>query len=494
MTEESASIVSENKSNIDLWHQRLGHLIFQQLRVLVDQELACGIKLPESAKLSFCEGCVEGKMQRKPFKSLTYHQSRRKLGLVHSDVCGPLQVESVGGSRYFVMFVDDFTRFISIYFIKSKAEVFEKFKLFEVMMSSECDANIAKLRTDNGGEYMSKDFQSYLTSKGIEHQLTVPHSPQQNGVAERLNRTIVESARSMLSHSKLPNKLWAEAVATAVYIRNRVTNSANEDHFTPFEKWYGHKPDVSHLRVFGCAAYCHIPSAERRKLDKKARRMCFVGYSKNPRGYRLMDSSTEKVITRRDVSFNEFDFRFSSRNSDASWSSSEMSFDYEEESAEVEPVPETESLSAPRRSQRTVRPPDYYGFPAAVNVEGIDSSTTRTHCAYTVHEIVEPENFDEASKSLQAEEWKHATDLEYHSLIENHTWDLVKLPEGKSVIGCKWVYKVKYDGEGKIDRFKSRLVAKGYSQRYGIDFVETFAPVVRHSSVQTLLAYAVQNI
>ena len=121
-------------------------------------------------------------------------------------------------------------------------------------VSNECDEHIAKLRTDNGGEYVSKEFENYLASKRIEHQLTTPYSLQQKGVAERLNRTIVESARSMLSHSKLPNKLWAEAVATAVYVRNRVTTSANEEQLTPFEKWYGHKPDISHVRVFGCAA------------------------------------------------------------------------------------------------------------------------------------------------------------------------------------------------------------------------------------------------
>ena len=132
IAEESAPVVSEDVSSIDLWHQRLGHLNSQHLRVLVDRQLACGIKLPGATKLSFCEGCVEGKMQRKPFKSLTYEQSKRKLNLIHSDVCGPFQVESVGGSRYFVTFIDDFTKFISVHFIKSKAEVLEKFKLFEV--------------------------------------------------------------------------------------------------------------------------------------------------------------------------------------------------------------------------------------------------------------------------------------------------------------------------------------------------------------------------
>ena len=373
---ESASMVSEDLPEVDLWHQRLGHLNRQQLNTLVDRDLASGIKLSTTSKLSFCEGCVEGKMQRKPFKPLTHKQSKRKLELVHSDVCGPLQTESIGGSRYFVTFIDDYSRCVSVYFIKHKTEVFEKFKLFEAMVTKESGEPIMKLRTDNGGEYMSKDFQAYLTSKGIEHQLTIPHSPQQNGVAERLNRTLMESARAMLSHSNLPNKFWAEAVATAAYLRNRTTTSANEEQLTPFEKWYGHKPNISHLRVFGCAAYSHVPNTERRKLDKKAQRMCFIGYSKNRKGYRLIDLSTDKVVTKRDVVFNETDFRFFKPTSDESGSiSPELLNESEDETSEGEPQPE----EPPRRSQRAVRRPDFYGYS-----ECADTATLVEHCAYSI--------------------------------------------------------------------------------------------------------------
>ena len=192
-------------------------------------------------------------------------------------------------------------------------EVFEKFKLFDTMVTKECGEPIMKLRTDNAGEYMSTDFQAYLALKGIEHHPTIPYSPQQNGVAERVNRTLVESARAMLSHSNLPNKLWAEAIAMAAYLRNCSTTSANEEQRTLFEKWYGHKPKISHLRVFGCTAYSLIPNTERRKPDKKAQQMCFISYSKNPKGYGLIDLNTNKVVTRRDVVFNKTDFHFSKR-------------------------------------------------------------------------------------------------------------------------------------------------------------------------------------
>ena len=361
------------------------------------------------------------------------------------------------------------------------------------MVTKECGEPIMKLRTDNGGEYMSKDFQAYLTLNGIEHQLTIPHSPQQNGVAERLNRTLMESARAMLSHANLPNKFWAEAVATAAYLRNRTTTSANEEQLTPFEKWYGHKPNISHLRVFGCAAYSHVPSTERRKLDKKAQRMCFIGYSKNPKGYRLIDLSTDKVVTRRDVVFNETDFRFFERANDESVSiSPELLNESKDETIESEPQPD----EPPRRSQRAVRCPDYYGYSESADTpttECADTATLVEHCAYSVQEIPEPETFDEALSSPHAKEWKLATDSEYQSLIDNDTWDLVELPEGRTAVGCKWVFKVKYNGEGKVERFKSRLVAKGYSQRQGLDFEETFSPVVRFSSIRTLLALAIQK-
>ena len=157
---------------------------------------------------------------------------------------------------------------------------------------------------------------------------------------------------------------------------------------------------------------------------------------------------------------------------------------------------EHQSEVGPRRSQRAVRRPDYYGYSEPTDTattECADTATLVKHCAYSVQEISEPETIDEALSSPHAKEWKLATDSEYQSLIENDTWDLVELPEGRTAIGCKWVFKVKHNGKGKVVRFKSRLVAKGYSQRHGIDFDETFSPVVRFSSVRTLLALAIQK-
>lgn len=160
-------------------------------------------------------------------------------------------------------FIDDYSRCCAVYFMKHKSEAFSKFKEFEAEVEKESTEKICKLRTDNGGEYLSQEFEAYLKSRGIKHELTVPYSPEQNGVAERMNRTLVESARAMIAHAGLPNSYWAEAIATAAYIRNRMPTTAIKENVTPYEKWYGRKPIVTHLKVFGCVAYAHIPDMKR---------------------------------------------------------------------------------------------------------------------------------------------------------------------------------------------------------------------------------------
>ena len=161
--------------------------------------------------------------------------------------------------------------------MKQKLEVLEKFKEFEVAATNEAGRSIGILRTDNGGENLSTEFQDYLKAKGIKHELTVPYSPQQNGVAERMNRTLVESVRSMIAQARLPKMYWAGAISTAVYVRNRMSATAIKGNTTPYERWYERKPNVSHFRVFGCTAFAHVPDSKRQKLDKKAERLRFVG-------------------------------------------------------------------------------------------------------------------------------------------------------------------------------------------------------------------------
>ena len=294
----SPGYASVAQSRCDLWHQRLGHVHESRLKKCVQNEFVRGIDIEKITELSFCEGCLAGKMCRKPFPTVGEIRSTHKLQLVHSDVCGPMQTQSIGGAKYFLTFIDDYTRCCAVYFMKHKSEVLDKFKEFEVTTSNDAGRAIGTLRTDNGGEYLSSAFQNYLKEKGIRHELTVPHSPQQNGVSERMNRTLVESARSMISHAGLSNIFWAEAISAAAYVRNRLPTAALKERETPYERWYGRKPDVSHFRVFGCMAYAHVPDCERRKLDTKSKKMRFVGYSLTSKGYRLIDETNQKLYVR----------------------------------------------------------------------------------------------------------------------------------------------------------------------------------------------------
>jgi len=175
-----------------------------------------------------------------------------------------------------------------VYPLKHKSEVFDRFLEWKAMVEKASWHDLKILRTDNGGEFTSTKFEEYLKSEGIRHEYTIPKTPEKNGVAERLNRTLVETVRSMLIDSKLPHKFWAEALSTATYLRNQSPTKVIEG-MTPYEAWTKEKPQAKHLRVFGCDAYSHVPKDERQKLDSKARKCIFLGYGKKTKGYRLCE-------------------------------------------------------------------------------------------------------------------------------------------------------------------------------------------------------------
>ena len=211
---EKLSAVNNTK-DLTLWHQRLGHVNERRLKDAVRKHLIVGVESVDG-DLPFCEACVQGKQTRKPFKGSADVHAKQLLQLIHSDVCGPTSVASMGGSRYFVTFTDDYSRWCKVYFLKNKSEVFEKFKEFEAEVTNQTGQKIKAFRSDNGGEYTSADFKMYLKGKGIRHELTTPYTPQQNGLAERLNRTLQEMALSQLVHAGLPKSFWADSVATPV--------------------------------------------------------------------------------------------------------------------------------------------------------------------------------------------------------------------------------------------------------------------------------------
>ena len=287
-----------------IWHRRLGHLGSQALEALLKNKMVLGLKYDRKSNSSFCKSCVPGKSHRLPFEQSAEKRAEQPLDLVHSDVCRKVGTRSLSGCEYFVTFIDDHTRHVWVYILKHKSEVFQRFQEWKALVETASGRKIKTLRSDNGGEYTSTEFAAFMAKEGIRHEFTIPHTPQQNGVAERLNRTLIEGVRTMLADSRLPHRFWAEAPSTCVYLRNRSPTKAVTG-VTPYEAWSGTKPDVSHLRVFGCSAYALVPKVERSKLDSKTRKCVLLGYGSNQKGYRLYDLDRKKVVHSRDVTFDE---------------------------------------------------------------------------------------------------------------------------------------------------------------------------------------------
>jgi len=285
-----------------LWHLRFGHLNFRDLSRLSQCTMVKDlphIRVPETV----CKECVECKQTRNSFQEVLPQKSAAKLDVIHSDVCGPMQVDTPGGSRYFVLFIDDWTRKAWIYLLKRKGEVLDVFKKFKNMVERQCGQKIKKLRSDGGGEYTSSEFRRYCEDTGIVQEITPPYTPEHNGTAERKNRTVLNMVRCMLKSKSLPKYLWGEAAVTATYILNR-TPTKRLKAITPEEAWSNEKPSVSHLKVFGSVCYKHVPDQQRRKLDDIGVSLILVGYHTTG-GYILFEPKIGQVVVSRDVVVDE---------------------------------------------------------------------------------------------------------------------------------------------------------------------------------------------
>ncbi|CAH9088439.1 unnamed protein product [Cuscuta epithymum] len=511
----------EEKNSPNLWHRRLGHMSDKGLKCLAGKSL---IPIDTAVALDPCDHCLAGKQHRASFaRKSTKRQA--KLELVHSDVCGPIEVESNGGSKYFVTFIDDATRKTWVYMLKTKSQVFETFQKFHAMVERETERKLKSLRSDNGGEYTSHEFKNYCSQHGIRHVKTVPGTPQHNGVVERMNRTIVEKVRCMLKMSDLPKSFWAEAVNTAVYLINR-SPSIPLGLDIPERAWKGCDPTYSHPRVFGCKAYMHVPKDQRLKLDSKTTPCVFVGYGDEEYGFRLYDPEKQKVVRSRDVVFFEHEkgaellgVRYHTY-SDSFVDTTDVSSVPTSVSVEQ---PSYDDLDTPHDGVEDMQPdddddgdvPPFDDAPndAQANNEEVHEQgeqntppdddvlirrSTRDRKPSTkypstdyilVTDEGEPESFQEVLTSEEKDLWLEAMKEEMDSLKKNNTYELVNLPRGKKVLKNRWVFKNKKDGE-KIVKRKARLVVKGCNQKKGIDFDEIFSPVVKMTSIRTVLAVA----
>ena len=289
---------------IKVWHERMGHLNWDAIkRARQNDSPLIGIKLDLSEPHGKCEGCIAGKEKRRTFKS-SGRRASHPLEVIHSDLAGPMETLSIGGNRFFVIFVDDHTRHTWVAFMKSKDQTLEIFKTFAAMIQNRTGRSIKVFRSDRGGEFMSADFSKFLEESGISREMSAPRTPQQNGLAERMMRTLVGSARAMLQHSGLSKGFWSEAVSVAAHIHNRSPRKGL-DWKTPHELFHGRTPDVSYLRVFGCRAWVYTPKDQRKKWDANSQPMIFVGYETGSKAYRLWNPKTRSIVVSASVRFNE---------------------------------------------------------------------------------------------------------------------------------------------------------------------------------------------
>ena len=426
--------------------------------------------------------------------------------------------------------VDDHSRYMWVEVLKSKDQALDCFKKIVKRAEVESDNKLKALRTDRGGEFLSNLFSVFCDEQGIMHYTTTPYSPQQNGVVEHRNQSMVEMARCMLKAMSVPARFWGEAVLTAVYVLNRSPTKSLQG-VTPFEAWHKRKPRVSHLRTFGCVANVKQNGPGLNKLSDRSKKMIFIGYEAGTKGYRFYDPSTGRLVISRDVIFEE-NLAWNWGNTASSPTSSveeTETFMVHYKSTIPDPTMEGNAGDLPAEeegeqfadqggdvdhNEATPNPPNSPGSnqPAAVIFatppsqhseetfggplrfrtlndlfDSTDEILDHEYSGVCMLAADEPIGVNEA---LEESCWLEAMEKELQSIQENDTWCYAVLPKGQKAIGLKWVYKVKRDPGGNIVRHKARLVAKGYAQRQGVDYEEVFAPVARLETVRLILALA----
>ena len=549
-----------------LWHSRLGHVSARRIQLLSKKIPEAGKAIDiEGTPLSFfdkveCSVCNYTKMTRAVYR-VPPRRVDRKLGRAYSDVWGPYRITSLNGYRYFINFVDEFTRKSWLELMKSRKEVQGKVLEWKKVAEVDSGETLAKLRTDNAKEF--EHMANNLRKEGVVMEFTTPHTPEENGMAERLNRTIIQMARAMLHWAELPKTFWGEAAKTANYLRNVLPLANNQP--SPDEQWYGYAPVIDHIRTFGCLVHAHVPSASRAKLDRVSFQGIFVGYHShhqfriyNPKSRRIGWHTSVKFLEdtpggtllkpptkpeqwesdQENQSDDDSDDSDQNESSQSHHSPSSgptgrithgqsLGEDVPEAVGDREVVPLTDpnnsdkgadvlpntpkigtvrSSDAPkskrqgktlvqkskpkgreieqpiRRSTRTTKPYDRYAFDNEQGRSAINN----------LRRIPEPRTFQEAIHCQYKRWWIISIKDELHALIANGTWIIVRLPPDRRAITSKWVFKVKYTPTGLVDRFKARLVARGFTQKYGFDYEETFSPTLRMESLRMLLSLAIR--
>ena len=587
-------------SPVQLWHQRFCHRSYEGIRLLLRAQAVRGLEgvepPPAGAEVQHrCDGCAKGKAHRLPFSDRMdpSRAAAHILASVVSDVAGPLPVDSLGGARYFLVLLDDWSEFGAVILLAHKHEAADKIIAWCRQARARHNRDLVVFHSDGGGEFVNAKLANFFRQTGTSHTTTAAHTPQHNGKAERLIRTLMEWTNAALTHAGAAKKFWAHAVSTAMHVRNytQVCKSAKASpaqgeaeaqqnrnrsaraspasaSTTPFARWMtlSLPASVSHCRVFGCDAdvlFTVSPGLKISKLEPKSRLCMFVGYDEDKNAWRFYDLAANRVFTSRDATFHEQQFTVSHAAREAERGAAEggeieddmawlsrTTFDNEtrlmqiisrEEadkaaaearaapspapaagpggdidqdeggdnqdpadllsgdssssmshaSATAPPIDASDNNSTLRRSDRSRVAPNRYGMignnlaqARSIYVGLVDSAHEQSALAPSLYCL--PRSYQEAMASPI---WREAVARELAAHEANGTWKFVPLPTGRKAIGYKYVFKVKLNADGSVERAKVRLTAKGYSQREGVDYNETFAPVLCYHTLRAILAF-----
>nr|GEY67742.1 ribonuclease H-like domain, reverse transcriptase, RNA-dependent DNA polymerase [Tanacetum cinerariifolium] len=420
-----------------LWHARLGHLNFDSIKQMTQKKLVEGIP-SINHKSQVCSARLLGKHSRAPFPNQINTKSLEPLNLVFGDLCGPISLETESGKKYMFLLVDDCTRYMWVYFLKSKDEAFKTFKEFKLKVENEVGKKLKSFKTDRGGEFTSREFTRYCKENGILRQLTSPYSPQQNGIVERRNR--------------VPTKVLKDS--------------------THYEALKDRKPNMRHLRVFGCKAYANVTKPHLKKLDDRSRELVYLGTEPGSKAYRLFDPVNKDMIVSRDVKLKE----------DEGWDWKVSTQDSERNDEDSAPNPmqnntygdifDDDEIEQPIKNPST--PPPYTYEPNSEDSTGYTSSIASSSSPFdhtpvqgyrNLSEIYdrapevqsdelplleeEPRNYKEAA---QDKKWIEAMQIEIDSINKNKTWKLETLRDNQKAIGFK-----KPRNENKVYRLVKAL-------------------------------------
>ena len=354
--------------------------------------------------------------------------------------------------------------FVEILLLREKSELYQAVKNAITKLENQSGRKLKRFHSDNAKDYLNKEFETLFAEKGVVQTTTGTYAPEQNGLAERINRTLMDKVRALLKEANLPKIYWAEALFTAVYLYIRVPHSAISD--TPYGKRFGTKPDLSNIRLFGSKALKLEHNLS--KLDLRTSEWILIGFGSNQ--YKLLNPKTRKTTWSRDVTILEKEEK---SNNIAENGNSGSEINENDEIQTEKELPITENRAKPTTFQ-----------------EFIDQLNSEAEFAYSATISCDPITYKDAINHENRQEWLKSMESEVQDLIRKGTWILIERPEGVKVLPGRWVYKTKLDSAGNVQKRKSRWVARGDKQEFGINYFETFAHTAKSVIIRTLFAIA----